>query len=110
MEPVTGNVDYPINVPGLDHNHQMSLREFPYIIRWRDDRCKRCGNCTAVCPVKAIEPSVKILRSVISQGHVPEPVESRKIVHVVEQVTDINRYCTGCGTCTLVCPNEAIEP
>ena len=24
----------------LDHNHQLSLREFPYIIRWRDDRCK----------------------------------------------------------------------
>ncbi len=29
---------------------------------------------------------------------------------MVEQVKDINRYCTGCGTCTLVCPNEAIEP
>ncbi|MGW8323877.1 MAG: glutamate synthase-related protein, partial [Thermodesulfobacteriota bacterium] len=24
--------------------------------------------------------------------------------------TDIERYCTGCGTCTLVCPNRAIEP
>jgi glutamate synthase (NADPH/NADH) large chain len=94
----------------LDHNHQLSLREFPYIIRWRDDRCKRCGKCTAVCPVKAIEPSVKILRTVTSEGPVPAPVATRKVTYVVEQVTDINRYCTGCGTCTLVCPNEAIEP
>ncbi len=94
----------------LDQNHQLSLREFPYIIRWRDDRCKRCGKCTAVCPVKAIEPTVKILRSVTSEGPVPTPVATRKVTYIVEQVTDINRYCTGCGTCTLVCPNEAIEP
>lgn len=94
----------------LDHNHQLSLREFPYIIRWRDDRCKRCGNCTAICPVKAIEPTVKILRTVTSEGPVPTPVASRKTTYVVEQVLDIDRYCTGCGSCTLVCPNEAIEP
>lgn len=94
----------------LDHNHQLSLREFPYIIRWRDDRCKRCGRCTAVCPVKAIEPTVKILRSVVSEGPVPQPSAVKKVTYMVEQVKDINRYCTGCGTCTLVCPNEAIEP
>ncbi len=94
----------------LDHNHQLSLREFPYIIRWRDDRCKRCGKCTAVCPVKAIEPTVKILRSVVSEGPVPEPSAAKKVTYMVEQVKDINRYCTGCGSCTLVCPNEAIEP
>lgn len=94
----------------LDHNHQLSLREFPYIIRWRDDRCKRCGRCTAVCPVKAIEPAVKILRSVVSEGPVPEPSAAKRVTYMVEQVKDINRYCTGCGSCTLVCPNEAIEP
>ena len=94
----------------LDHNHNLSLREFPYIIRWRDDRCKRCGRCTAVCPVKAIEPSVKVQRVVRSEGPVPSPHAVRNIVHIVEQVTDMERYCTGCGTCTLVCPNEAIEP
>src|SRR4030043_1824299 len=94
----------------LDHNHKLSLREFPYIVRWRDDRCKRCGSCTAACPVKAIEPTVKVQRVVHSEGSVPTPVAARKIVHMVEQVTDIERYCTGCGTCTLVCPNDALEP
>ncbi len=95
---------------GLDHNHQLSLRELPYIIRWRDDRCKRCGQCTAVCPVKAIVPAVKVQRIVHSEGPVPTPAAVRKITHVVEQVTDMERYCTGCSACTLVCPNEAIEP
>lgn len=94
----------------LDYNHQLSLKELPYIIRWRDDRCKRCGQCTAVCPVKAIVPTVKVQRVVQSEGPVPAPTAVRKIVHVVEQVTDIERCCTGCGTCTLVCPNNAIEP
>ena len=94
----------------LDHNHQLSLKELPYIVRWKDHRCTRCGRCTAVCPVKAIEPSVKVKRTVYSEGPLPEPQANRKIIEVVEQVTDIERYCTGCGTCTLVCPNDAIEP
>jgi glutamate synthase (NADPH) large chain len=94
----------------LDKNHKLSVRELPYIVRWRDDRCKRCGSCTAVCPVKAIEPSVQVRRSVKSEGATPTPTAVRQVVHVVEQVTDIERRCVGCAACTLVCPNEAIEP
>lgn len=94
----------------LDQNHRLTLKEFPYIIRWRDDRCTRCGRCTAVCPVKAIEATVKVKRVVSSEGAVPSPLAVRSITHVVEQVTDMERYCVGCGTCSLVCPNEAIEP
>jgi glutamate synthase (NADPH/NADH) large chain len=94
----------------LDFNHKLTIREFPYIVRWRDDRCKRCGSCTAVCPVKAIVPAVKVQRMVRSEGAVPTPKSSRGIVHVVEQVPDMERSCTGCGMCALVCPNEAIEP
>jgi glutamate synthase (NADPH/NADH) large chain len=94
----------------LDHNYQLSIKEFPYIIEWREDRCKRCGRCTAVCPMFAIEPSVVVKRELISEGPVPTPKEIRKIVTVIKQSTDISRYCTGCATCSLVCPNEAIEP
>lgn len=94
----------------LDYNHQLSLKEFPYIVRWSDHRCTRCGRCTAVCPVKAIEPTVRVRRTVYSEGPVPTPESVRKINQVVEQVTDVERHCTGCGTCTLVCPNDAIEP
>ncbi len=94
----------------LDQNHELTLKEFPYIIQWREDRCTRCGRCTSVCPVNAIEPSVFVQRVVQSEGSTPFPTSARRITHVVRQVLDIERYCTGCGTCSLVCPNLAIEP
>jgi len=60
--------------------------------------------------MSAIEPSIVLQREIRSEGIIPEPKLSRKIVNIIRQVTDIERYCNGCGTCTLVCPNEAIEP
>ncbi|MDA8171799.1 MAG: glutamate synthase-related protein [Nitrospiraceae bacterium] len=97
-------------VKGPDKNHQLTLKELPYIIRWRDDRCTRCGRCTAVCPLKAIAPEVRVERVVSSEGMVPAPKVTRRVVSVVSQVNDIDRYCTGCAMCQLVCPNAAIEP
>ncbi|MBI5049809.1 MAG: 4Fe-4S binding protein [Nitrospirae bacterium] len=94
----------------IDHNHKLTLRELPYIILWREDRCTRCGKCTAVCPVKAVEPDVVSQRLVQSEDKVPVPSIVRSVSHVVKQVIDIDRYCTGCGICTLVCPNDAIIP
>lgn len=98
-----------LNLRG-DYNHQLTFKDFPYIINWRDDRCKRCGQCTAVCPMRAIEPSVKLERQVVSEGSKPEPKVVTKVVHVIQQSNDIDRYCNGCATCSLVCPNNAIEP
>ena len=104
MEPVKGSLDLK------DKNHQLTLKEFPYIIRWRDDRCTRCGKCTAVCPVKAIVPNVRVERVVSSEGPSPMPKVTRNVVSIVSQVNDIDRYCTGCAMCQFVCPNAAIEP
>ena len=94
----------------LDHNHELTVKDLPYIVVWREDKCKRCGRCTAVCPMSAIEPSVVTRREVSSEDASPTPKVTRKTVVVVKQTTDIERYCTGCGACTLVCPNDAIEP
>ncbi len=94
----------------LDHNGQLALQEFPYVIQWREDRCTRCGRCTAVCPQQAIEPAVFAQRLVHSESGTLMPSAVRKVSHGIRQVTDIERYCTGCGMCSLVCPNTAIVP
>ncbi|MBF0566308.1 MAG: 4Fe-4S binding protein [Nitrospirae bacterium] len=94
----------------LDHNHELTLKELPYLVRWRDDRCKRCGRCTAVCPVFAIVPTVVVHRVVESSGAFPQPKTGRRVVTAIKQSTNISNYCIGCATCSLVCPNEAIEP
>jgi glutamate synthase (NADPH/NADH) large chain len=41
---------------------------------------------------------------------VPEPSVERSVNTTVVQSAQIERYCTGCASCSLVCPNEAIEP
>jgi glutamate synthase (NADPH/NADH) large chain len=93
-----------------DHNHQLSLKELPYIIRWDPSKCTRCGKCTAVCPTKAIEPGVFTQRIVLSEGPIPTPSPVRKVFSGIKQVTDVDRWCTGCNMCNMVCPNDAIMP
>ncbi|MCK4426721.1 MAG: 4Fe-4S binding protein, partial [Deltaproteobacteria bacterium] len=78
----------------LDHNGQLALQEFPYVIQWREDRCTRCGRCTAVCPQQAIEPAVFAQRLVHSESGTPMPSTVRKVSHGIRQVNDIDRYCT----------------
>lgn len=91
-------------------NQVLSVKDFPYIVRWNDERCKRCGYCVAVCPNGAIVPAPKLVRVVESEGSSPKPVVRAKVIHVIEQVRKIENYCTGCGMCEIVCPNHAIEP
>ncbi|HON85994.1 MAG TPA: glutamate synthase-related protein [Syntrophorhabdaceae bacterium] len=90
--------------------NQLTLKDFPYIVQWKEDRCKRCGQCTSICPVGAIKPSVKMIRTVESEGMLPQPKVRVKAIHIIEQIKDMEHYCTGCAMCQLVCPNEAIEP
>jgi len=94
----------------LIQSDDLTFQDFPYVIEWREDRCTRCGKCTAVCPVKAIEPTVRTRRVVRSEGSAPTPTARRTTTAVVQQVRDIDRYCVGCGTCSIVCPTEAIRP
>jgi len=91
-------------------NQIFSLIDFPYVVRWKENLCKRCGQCVAVCPNGAIAPAPKLVRVVESDGDVPRPVVKAKVIHVVKQVRNIQNYCTGCGMCEIVCPNGAIEP
>jgi glutamate synthase (NADPH/NADH) large chain len=92
-----------------NYSHKLTLTDLPYIVKWRDDRCKRCGQCTAVCPMQAIQPGVRLEREVVSEGGLPAPKIITRVVHVIKQSNDINKYCIGCNTCALVCPNNAIE-
>jgi len=94
----------------LDVNGQLTLKELPYIINWDAAKCTRCGQCTAVCPQKAIEPAVFVHRIVTSEGNLPLPQTVRQVGHGIKQVVDIERYCVGCGVCSQVCPNDAIFP
>ncbi len=94
----------------LDVNHQLGLSDLPYIIHWDDARCTRCGRCTAVCPVSAIEPGVYERRIVESTGSVPLPTTVRKVGAGIKQVTQVAHRCIGCATCRSVCPNDAIVP
>ena len=63
----------------LDVNHQLSLNDLPYVITWEDGRCTRCGRCTSVCPVGAIEPGVYERRVVESSGSIPKPTTVRQV-------------------------------
>ncbi|RUM39416.1 MAG: glutamate synthase, partial [Desulfobulbus sp.] len=60
-------------------NGQLTLKELPYIIQWDAGKCTRCGQCTTVCPQKAIEPSVMVQRVVTSEGPMPLPQSVRQV-------------------------------
>jgi len=36
--------------PGLDRDHQLTLKDIPSIVKWHNERYKWCGRCTTVCP------------------------------------------------------------
>jgi 2-oxoglutarate ferredoxin oxidoreductase subunit delta len=55
----------------------------------RENRCKGCGLCVNVCPVKILQLAVDRFNV---KGH--HPVE----------VTDPEK-CTGCALCAVICPD-----
>jgi len=89
----------------------LSVKDLPWQITWDKDRCTLCGQCTAVCPVNAIELGVHRKRVLeVSAGLDEVPSSTHKIYYGIRQRTDPAYACIGCAMCRLVCPNECIMP
>ncbi|MBN1470242.1 MAG: 4Fe-4S binding protein, partial [Syntrophaceae bacterium] len=89
----------------------LSLKDLPWQIMWSKDKCTLCGQCTAVCPVRAIELGVH--RKSVLQVPVGLEQKASNLLSVyfgIDQRTDAAHACVGCGMCTMVCPNGAIMP
>lgn len=89
----------------------LSKKDLPWQILWNRDKCTLCGQCTAVCPVNAIELGVfrkRILQTSLDKGSVPSSLNS--VFHGIRQKTDPAYSCVGCAMCNMVCPNDAILP
>lgn len=59
---------------------------------FNEDRCKGCGLCTTVCPMKILVMSDKI----------------NKLGYHPASVSDPDK-CTGCATCARMCPDCVIQ-
>ncbi len=61
------------------------------VIEVDQERCKGCGVCVSICPVKVIE--------------LGENVNSKGYNYVVMANAD---DCIGCAGCAMICPDSAI--
>jgi glutamate synthase (NADPH/NADH) large chain len=91
----------------------LSVKDLPWQILWNKEKCTLCGQCTAVCPVNAIELGVFRKRSVdppLGLELNAPPGNVYKLYYGIRQKTDPGYRCVGCAMCNLVCPNDAIMP
>jgi glutamate synthase (NADPH/NADH) large chain len=89
----------------------LSIKDLPWQIEWQRERCTLCGQCTAVCPVHAIELGVFRQRVVETSIDLKSaPASLFKVYHGIRQRTDPAYACVGCAMCTMVCPNDCIRP
>ncbi len=96
---------------GTLHPSALSPRDLPWRVCWDRDRCTLCGQCTAVCPVRAIELGVHRRREVpVLMGLGERPGNVYRVYYGIDQKTDPAHACVGCGMCSFVCPNSAIFP
>jgi glutamate synthase (NADPH/NADH) large chain len=96
---------------GCANPSTLSIKDLPWQIHWSKDKCTLCGNCTSVCPVRAIELGVHRKRALqIPIGLEEKATNLFSVYHGIVQRTDAAHACVGCGMCTMVCPNGAIIP
>ena len=89
----------------------LSLKDLPWQIEYNNDRCTLCGQCTAVCPVHAIELGVFRKRNLRTSVNAKVGNSNTyETFYGVRQKTEVPFACIGCAMCTMVCPNDAIEP
>lgn len=62
-------------------------------VRFREDRCKGCGQCILACPKKIISFSSKLNEKGYHPAHVTE-----------EKMNE----CIGCASCGRMCPDLVI--
>lgn len=60
---------------------------------FKQDRCKGCGNCIAVCPKKIISFSDKL---------------NAKGYHSANVTEEKMKECIGCASCAKMCPDNVI--
>ncbi|MFH0730168.1 MAG: glutamate synthase-related protein [Pseudomonadota bacterium] len=89
----------------------LSIKDLPWQILWDLDKCTLCGQCTAVCPVNAIELGVFRKREVKTSLNIAiSPENAFRIWYGIRQKPDPAYKCVGCAMCNMVCPNDAIRP
>ncbi len=89
----------------------LSVKDLPWQILWDKEKCTLCGQCTAVCPIQAIELGVFRKRIVENPMNLTEKPSTRYTVYNgIRQKTDPSYACIGCAMCNMVCPNDAIIP
>lgn len=89
----------------------LNIKDLPWQILWDKEKCTLCGQCTAVCPVQAIELGVFRKRIVENPVNFSEkPSTLYKVYNGIRQRTDPSYACIGCAMCNMVCPNDAIIP
>ncbi|MEN8141760.1 MAG: glutamate synthase-related protein [Thermodesulfobacteriota bacterium] len=88
----------------------LTTNDLPWVIEHREDRCTLCGKCAAVCPVNTLKLAYMRKRMPKIAISSKERGSSYKTFVGIRQNTDVGRRCIGCGSCAMVCPNEAIHP